>query len=113
LALKPSSTKNYLGTLRGVLDFAGIDPNPARDSRVRLPRVERTVVDPPTGDEVETIIATVPSRWRLPLRTLEQTGVRVGELHALEWGDVDETGSRFRVKAGKTAAARRWVQVPE
>jgi integrase len=38
---------------------------------------------------------------------------RVGELHALEWGDVDETGARFRVKAGKTAAARRWVAVPE
>jgi hypothetical protein len=28
-------------------------------------------------------------------------------------GDVDESGSRFRVKAGKTAAARRWVAVPE
>ena len=39
--------------------------------------------------------------------------MRVGEAHALEWGDVDEPGSRFRVKAGKTAAARRWVAVPE
>jgi integrase len=26
---------------------------------------------------------------------------------------VDEKGSRFRVKAGKTAAARRWVAVPD
>ncbi len=42
-----------------------------------------------------------------------QTGMRVGELHALEWGDVDEAGSRFRVKAGKTAAARRWVALPD
>ena len=55
----------------------------------------------------------MPKRWRLPLRVLEQTGMRVGELHALEWGDVDEAGSRFRVKAGKTAAARRWVAVPD
>ena len=39
--------------------------------------------------------------------------MRVGELAALAWGDVDEAGSRFRVKAGKTAAARRWVAVPE
>jgi integrase len=39
--------------------------------------------------------------------------MRVGELHRLEWADVDETGSRFRVKAGKTIAARRWVAVPE
>ena len=70
-------------------------------------------VDPPTGAEVETIIATVPKRWRLPLRVLAETGMRVGELHALEWGDVDEAGSRFRMKAGKTAAARRWVAVPD
>jgi integrase len=36
--------------------------------------------------------------------------VRAG---ALEWGDVDEAGSRFRIKKGKTAAARRWVAVPK
>ena len=39
--------------------------------------------------------------------------MRVGEAHALEWGDVDEQGSRFRIRQGKTAAARRWVAVPE
>jgi hypothetical protein len=38
-----------LATLRAVLDFADVDPNPARDGRVKLPREERTVVDPPTG----------------------------------------------------------------
>lgn len=113
LSLKPSSIRRYAATLRAVLDFAGVDPNPARDSRVRLPREEYAVVDPPTANDVDTIIATVPKRWRLPLRTLEQTGMRVGELQVLEWGDVDEAGSRFRVKRGKTAAARRWVAVPE
>jgi integrase len=101
------------GNAARVLDFADIDPNPARDDRVRLPREERGVVDPPSAQDVDTIIATVPPRWRLPLRVLEQTGMRVGELGALAWGDVDEQGSRFWVKAGKTAAARRWVAVPE
>ena len=96
-----------------MLDFAGVDPNPARDTRVKLPREERTVVDPPTAADVDTIIAAVPARWCLPLRVLEQTGMRVGELQALTWGDVDELGSRFRVKVGKTSAARRWVQVPD
>ena len=96
-----------------MLDFADVDPNPARDARVRLPREEHVPVDPPCATDVDTIIAKVPPRWRLPLRVLEQTGMRVGELHALEWGDVDEQGSRFRIKAGKTAAARRWVAVPE
>jgi integrase len=113
LELKPSSLRRYLATLRALLDFAGVDPNPARDPRVKLPREERTVVDPPTAAEVETIIGHSPKRWRLPLRVLEQTGMRVGELARLEWGDVDETGLRFRVKSGKTAAARRWLAVPE
>jgi integrase len=111
--LKPSSMRRYVATLRAVLDYADVDPNPARDIRVRLPREESVVVDPPTATDVDTIIARVPARWRLPLRVLEQTGMRVGELQALTWGDVDEQGSRFRVKAGKTAAARRWVMVPE
>lgn len=80
---------------------------------MRLPREEQTVVDPPSATDVDAIIATVPPRRRLALRTLEQTGMRVGEARALEWGDVDEAGSRFRIKQGKTAAARRWVAVPE
>jgi integrase len=113
LTLKPSSTRRYLATLRAVLDFADVEPNPARDPRVRLPREERAIVDPPSADDVDTIIAAVPPRWRLPLRVLEQTGMRVGELQALAWGDVDEQESRFRVRSGKTAAARRWVAVPE
>jgi integrase len=113
--LKASSLRQYLTTLRAVLDFAGLhgEANPARSPRLRLPRQEHEVVDPPSAAEVDAIIANVPERWRLPLRVLEQSGMRVGEAHGLEWQDVDVTGSRFRVRSGKTAAARRWVAVPE
>lgn len=38
--------------------------------------------------------------------------MRIGEAHALEWQDVDVSGSRFRVRHGKTAAASRFVAVP-
>ena len=74
LGLRPGSVRVYLSTLRALLDFTGVDPNPARDGRVRLPRQASTVVDPPSGAEVDTIIAAVPPRLRLPLRVLEQTG---------------------------------------
>src|SRR5205814_1962034 len=40
------------------------------------------------------------------------TGMRVGDLHALECRDVDQAKSRSRVPGGKTPAARRWVTVP-
>jgi integrase len=39
--------------------------------------------------------------------------MRVGELRDLEWRHVDLAGSRFRIRGGKTKAARRWVGVPE
>ncbi len=83
------------------------------DGRVRLPREQHEEIEPPTSSEVETIILTSPTKWRLALTTLAETGLRVGELHALEWRDVDESASRFRIRSGKTAAARRWVAVPE
>jgi integrase len=112
--LKASSLRQYLSTLRAVLDYAGLtgDTNPARDPRLRLPRQRYELVEPPSAVEVDAIISNVPKRWRLPLRVLEQTGMRVGEAHELEWQDVDVAGSRFRVRHGKTASARRWVAVP-
>jgi len=33
-----------LGTLRRILDYAGVEPNPVRDPRVRLPRAQHEVV---------------------------------------------------------------------
>jgi integrase len=110
--LKPSSLRVYFTTLRAILDFAGVSENPCRDPRVRLPRQAQAEINPPSAAEVEAIIEHVPLRWRLPLRVLEQTGMRVGELHGLEWRDVDVAGSRFRISQGKTASARRWVAVP-
>jgi integrase len=110
--LKPGSLKRYMASLRQILDFAGVEPNPARDGRVKLPRIETQIVEPPSAEQVEAILEHSPKRWRLPLRTLEQTGMRIGELAALEWRDVDVAGSRFRIRQGKTASARRWVAVP-
>jgi integrase len=110
--LKPSSLSQYLGTLKQVLDHAGVSPNPARSRQVRLPRGEATIIEPPSRAQVDAIIEHSPSRWRLMLRTLEQTGMRIGEACDLQWRDVDVTGSRFRIRRGKTATARRWVAVP-
>jgi integrase len=111
--LSPLSVRNYLGTLRLVLDFADLDPNPARDRRVKLPRPEENLPDPPTAAEVATIVENAPQCWRLAIRVLEQTGMRVGELVGLEWGDVDRAELRLRIRGGKTNAARRWVPIPE
>ena len=111
--LSATSVRIYLGTLRQVLDSVGAEPNPATDKRVKLPRIERTVLDPPSESEVAAIIGNAPPKWRMALCVLEQTGMRAGELAQLEWQDVDEANSRFRIRGGKTSSARRWVAVPE
>jgi integrase len=97
-----------------VLDFAGVQPNPARDRvHVKLPREQRAEINPPTAEQVEAVVRVLPSRYGLPALVLEGTGMRVGELVQLAWGDVDEPRGRWRVSAGASKTGRaRWVQVP-
>ncbi len=96
-----------------VFDHAGITPNPARDRvRVRLPREDRPEVAPPTAEHVQAVYGLLASDYRLPLLVLDATGMRVGELTALTWGDVDEARGRWRVSrtVAKTGYGR-WVGV--
>lgn len=111
--LKPSSLKRYFNTLRLVFDYASVDPNPARDSRVKLPTIITDEVNPPTADHFLTMLSAMPRRYWLPLITLEQTGMRVGEAAKLTWGDVDEQDCRFRLRSATVKTRRaRWVPVP-
>ena len=113
--LSPSTIEKYIGDgPKQVLDFAGVDPNPARDRRVKLPTTTSAEVSPPTAREVVAIISDVAARFVLPIVTLEQTAMRVGELCSLPWGDVDVAGGRFRLSRERTKTRHpRWVQVPE
>ncbi len=95
--LAPGTVEKALGALRQLLDHLGVEPNPARDRRVRFPRRRREEIEPPSAIEVEAIVATVAPRYRLPLIVLEATAMRVGELERLRWGDVDVAGQRWRV----------------
>lgn len=100
-----------MGALRGTLDELR-DPNPARHRSVRMPKAPRVEANPPSAEHWQTILDTVSPRMRAPLIVLEGTGLRVGELIALTWGDLDIPAGRLFVRSGKTAAARRWVPVP-
>jgi integrase len=96
-----------------VLDFGGVTPNVARDRvTVKLPRETRVEIQPPTAEHVLAVYHLLPARYRLPLLVLDATGMRVGELEALTWGDVDESRGRWRVSqaVAKTGKAR-WVPV--
>jgi integrase len=112
--LKRETIRKARGVLAMILDHAGLAPNPARDRvKVKLPREEAVEPQPPTRDHIEAVFDLLPTRYRLPLLVLDATGMRLGELEQLTWGDVDELRSRWRIRkaASKTGLAR-WVQVP-
>lgn len=112
--LKRESIRKTIATLAMVLDFAKVVPNPARDRDVKLPREDKAEVNPPTANHVEAVHAILANTYGLELVVLDATGMRVGELEALTWGDVDEQSGRWRVTAtvAKTSRAR-WVPVPD
>lgn len=109
------SIRKTLATFAMVLDFAGVTPNPARDRVVvKLPREARPEVNPPTAAHVLAVHDLLASSYRLPLIVLDATGMRVGELAALKWGDIDEPARRLRVsKAIAKTRKGRWVPVRE
>ena len=109
---KRETVRKSLLVLGMVLDYAGIEPNPVRAKSIKLPREEKTEIHPPTAEHVEAVVRLLPTRYRLPALVLEQSGMRLGELEALTWGDVDEPRQRWRVSAGTSKTGRaRWVPV--
>jgi hypothetical protein len=98
----PDSLRHYRKTLAQVLDFAEVTPNPAKDRRLKLPTTAKAEPVPPTGDEWRQIKERLSDRHLLVARIFEATGLRIGELCALTWGDVDFASGRLRISVGRT-----------
>ena len=116
--ITPRVLRDYLGTLRQVLDHAGIDPNPARHRALRLPTAERPIHSPPSDKHVLAMLDEIPQERRLLFVVLEQTGARLGESIEWTWADIDIGGGRIlsrpEVVKGRRGRRRpRWIQVPE
>jgi integrase len=112
---KPGTIQLYLLTFRMLIDYIGIDPNPARDPRVKLPKRVREEPTPPPAEHVLAILEAIhdPLR-RLLFVTLEQGALRLGEAVSLRWGDVDRAGLRLRLPRSATKLDQaRWIYLPE
>jgi integrase len=115
LKLSANTIGQYLSTLRQVLDFCDVEPNPARSRKVKLPAERLEEVSPPTRAEWKAIIGTLRRQFVLPLRLIEATGLRISELLQLSWGDIDFSTGRFRISRARTkrrTAGQRWLPVP-
>jgi integrase len=51
-----------------------------------------------TEEELARVIEETPEEWRLFVRFLAQTGLRIGEAIALRWGDLDLGTRRVKVR---------------
>lgn len=109
LDLAPSTVAEYVTTLRAILDHAGVDPNPARDRRVELPRRERKVIEPPDAQQTLRVLAHATTRFRPVLVLIEQTGMRVSEACAVRPEHIDS--DRVLVPTSKTGRPR-WAPLP-
>jgi len=113
--LAARSVQKYHQVLAQVLDFAEVDPNPARHKTVKLPYADVEEATPPTADHFLAMLANLSKPRRLPAVLLEQTGARVAELRAWEWQDVDIADSRIRSRGVKGRRGTRrvlWREVP-
>lgn len=100
--------------LAAVLEENGIEPNPARDKRVRLPHEEPVELEPPTADHVEAVVRLLPAPYRLPLLWLDWSGARLASVENVRVGDYDEPRRRVRLRASTTKTrAALWVDLPD
>lgn len=96
------------------LDFAGIEPNPARNRiHVKLPREDHDAMEPPQAAHVEAVGWQLRPSYLLALLVLDATGCRVGELEAAQVGDLDEERGAWLVRGAVSKTRRpRWVELP-
>jgi integrase len=107
----PATVANYWAAFSMLLEYVGVEPNPAKHRTVKLPRVRRTPPNVPTHDHVEAMLRRLADRFLLPFAVLEQTAARVETIDTATWEFVDVDGLRLRVtEKGRKV---RWVPVPE
>jgi integrase len=77
---------------------------------LKLPRITREEIDPLTEEEARRLLETVRGARLEALYVLAlSTGMRLGELLALKWEDVDLEDGRLRVRRTLTHAGKSFV----
>lgn len=106
VALSDKSVRNYVVPLRACLATAVreglLRSNPARE--IDLPHrpttadVEHEDVRAMNAEELATVLAVLPDRWRVFFWFLAATGLRISEAIALQWRHLELDGSKAHVK---------------
>ena len=96
----PATVQKALVLLKGMLkqaiewDFLKI--NPALP--VKPPKRQMVEMDFLTPEEVNLFFGAIEPKWKVFFLTLILTGMRLGELRALQWSDIDWNSETIRVR---------------
>jgi integrase len=120
--------RKVLTNLKTALTFAQgqglVAQNVARGVKIRgdarsKPAKLKAGVDFPTKEEIRTLLANAPGRWRAFFVVAVFTGLRASELRGLRWADIDfdagnltvsqRADAWFKIGAPKSAAGKRDV----
>lgn len=98
--MSPKRINNILIPLRGMLEDAFMDGVIERNPMHRIKNlpVETEEPDPFAPDEIARILAACEGQIRNLFQFAFYTGLRTGELIALEWGDVDVIKGVLKVR---------------
>ena len=95
-----------------ILDHAEVNPNPARDKRVRLPREDAEEINPPTAEHVEAVLRLLPAKHRLAFLFLDWSGARVSAIDKTLVSDYDPKRRRVRLRSAATKTRRAlWIEL--
>jgi len=108
--LSPKTINNHLTVLRKMLSLSAeweLIPNVPPVKWMKVPAPEFDFL---TFEEAEKIEKHAPGEWRAMIALALATGLRLGELLALQWGDLDLVHGRVLVRR---AVARGTVGTPK
>ncbi|MHB0976162.1 MAG: tyrosine-type recombinase/integrase [Candidatus Aquicultorales bacterium] len=98
--LNAKTIRNHLTLLKSIFKQAVIwgylKRNPAE--YIKAPRAAHREMDFLTPDEIRVFLANVDAEHRAFFTTAVLTGMRLGELCALQWGDIDWHSGTIRVR---------------
>jgi integrase len=107
------SLKRLSQILDLAVDYGHIPSNPAASRggrrRVKETAPDRAWVEP---EQLLALLDSAPRGHEAILATLAGAGLRVGELCALDWRDLDLSTGTLIVRESKTTAGRREVDMP-
>ena len=102
-----TSVRAYVARLKGIfskgVEWGYLRRSPT-DITLRYPKENRKKLDPLSPSEVRVLLKHTPQRWYALISMAIWTGMRMGELQAAKWDNLDWSGQQYHVRETLTRA---------